>query len=229
MFFSFFKSFQFQKYLLYVFLFFTCICIILFFKENSSENFDYEEYKRNLEIKSDEKKLHFVKLIEDLEKYLLEKRIKISNIKLKDQNIDIQIISNLDESITLLGYLESYSGYLKIKNYNVVYDENTNKLITNISASKSNLYFMYYDSKSNYVDDTVFFKNINKLKEKEPINENLVLKAIVDDRVLINNTWYTRSDYVGSSQIVLVKDDYIKLKDKKDYYTIKVHNNEYSK
>jgi hypothetical protein len=143
--------------------------------------------------------------------------VKYFNSNIEDLNIDL-LEMKISKRITKLTLTSSYqkvmnflmiiSNNFKIEQFEIVDKEN--QLIVSISVNTS----IFFISKNNYIinqelEDPFFIKSLEKNKTLQPI----IVSAILDLEILVNNKWYKEGDRISHYQVVKIQKDKVLFKD----------------
>lgn len=152
-------------------------------------------YSSNIDIK----KITYLEILYNIEKWSKNNKIKINTIDLSSSVLIFNINSKLDNIINFLFYIQSLTTSNEISNLRLFYNKEIKKFELELSISFNNI-----KEKSNLVD----LKTINVFKSYKK-RKYLSLNAIYGKYLIINHKIYTLNDKYKDYKIIEIKKDRI--------------------
>ncbi len=129
-------------------------------------------------------KMKLIDVLKDIENFAFKNEIYLNKITKGDSSLDFIANSDLKKRLSLLIYLEKYNSFSKIKSFQMS-DENLKVSI---------------DFKKFYKKEKLDLnKELEKIKEKK--KQIYELKAIIGQKVFINNKWFSLNDKIERFEI----------------------------
>jgi hypothetical protein len=175
----------------------------------SSSKKTIQELKENM-IKKDS-----FYIVNQLEKEASLLNIDLKDIKLQKPKLILQFLSNYNNSLLFLRYLELH---YKIDSFTIKKD---GKLFDiNIAIFTTYLFNQNYklDNTKDILNPYINYKDLHTKKIQKP---DIKIIAILDNEVLIDKKWYKLNDIINGYKIIKITDDSIQISDKTKTYTIK--------
>lgn len=192
---------------LFLFPLLLLIMIYLLFFNKEVKNFANEEIK--IEVNSLKMKVEIIDIIKDIETFIAKEEIYLEKISNDSKSIDIEVLASLKKRLKLFNYLENYNNYSKIESFDLK-DE---------SLKISILFDKFYKKELIDISD-----DLNSLEDKKQLF--LTLKAIVNKKVLINENWFEKDDFIDKLQISYIGSNSVILENKIRRVELRLYKNE---
>lgn len=195
----------------------------------------YSKYKDENNVKQ---KVYFVKkeksielfdFVKDLEKKIGENSLEVKNLKIASNSVFVDIEGDFVSSIEIIDFVEKYSHYLDIKKISFR-ALSANKIDLNLEVVLTkNL--NYYKNKiaKEFTDNILYQENAGTIQKDSIENKQMKIFAIIDNSVLINNTWYKVGNFINDKKIVLIKSDHIALEQEGNIKKVWMYDNEFTR
>ena len=161
----------------------------------------------------------YLKIINDLQKYLASSKIKIDFIDYKNNNLLIKGKTSILKIKDLINKLENLNNYSNISLLNISKTKNLNIYNFEINTEFKKYYLK---KKQKKVSSEIKPKKVEK--EIRKTNNKLELKAIVANHILINSTWYSLNDEVADYKITEVQKNRVLLTNKDKKINLRLHH-----
>ncbi|WP_122894139.1 hypothetical protein [Arcobacter peruensis] len=191
---------------------------LYFYVEYNTKLIRSNEY--NLEsLKNKKFNKSYLKIINDLQKYLASSKIKIDFIDYKNNNLLIKGKTSILKIKDLINKLENLNNYSNISLLNISKTKNLNIYNFEINTEFKKYYLK---KKQKKVSSEIKPKKVEK--EIRKTNNKLELKAIVANHILINSTWYSLNDEVLDYKITEVQKNRVLLTNKDKKINLRLHH-----
>ena len=225
----------FQKYKIYFFItpLFILLFIVVFIdlKDDDLEKINYLEKQKNklstLEIKR--KPTETIKVIQEIENYIKINNIKLKSIKLSKNTIFLEIYGLFNSSVKIIDFIESYNGYLSIKNLTINSYEKSNLINISLEITLLREFVNYYPTNNSDEVKNIFAnKKIVEIKEEKSETSEFDYRvyAIIGKEALINDKWLKNGEYINNHKIEFIGKDFVSLKGKDKSYKLRIFKNE---
>lgn len=191
-----------------IFLFPLILLLLISYQFYDNKNNSNKVIKIKTDITNIKMKDSYIAILKQIEKFSADNNININFIKRVDNNVVLKLSSNLKNLFIFLDFIERFNNFSKIEALDLI----GNRLDLEISFKK-------FYQKNLFSKPTI--KSIKKSEEKE-----FILKAIIDDEVLINDKWIKKDQFLSGYKLIKILNDKVCLENKNEKITLKLYKNE---
>ncbi len=177
--------------------------------------YEYEIKKRKIINKMSN--VSNIEVVKNLQKKAIELNLNVSMLKVVKKYISIEVRGDLKEILHFVDFSENYKNYTIIKNLVLTSDNKSNQISAFLNISFSEV---LRTEKREKLDDEIEKIN-NPLLQKvfKPLPK---LHAIVNDYVLINNSWLRQNEVFDGYKVKKIYLDFVELESDSNVFTIRL-------